>query len=166
MRTDAPPTRQCPKCRQTVFASSVRCQFCQALLDPTVRLPHQASQGSTFVMNRNEKLFLACSVVVMLMGIVRLVVGTGLGNSPSWGTMGLGAGWVAFAVLMTFRNQFIRDHICWFAGFGLVFDVLGILNYQFFQVFYHPGVALGVLICSLIEGSAFTFLIVKRDEWL
>lgn len=117
-------------------------------------------------MNLNEKLFLTCSALLMVMGVARVVVGTGLGNSPSWGTMLLGVGWIAFAILMTYRNQFIRDHICWFAGFGLIFDVVGILNYQIFRVFFHPGVALGVLISCLIEGSAFTFLIVKRDEWL
>lgn len=165
MRTDAPPTRQCAKCGQTVFASSVRCQFCQALLDPTVRLP-QAISDTGKPLNANEKLFLACAVVVMIMGVIRVVVGTGLGNSPSWGTMALGVGWIVFAWLMTLRNQFVRDNICWFAGFGLVFDVLGIINYQVFRVFFHPGVAIGVLVASLVEGSAFTFLIVKRDEWL
>ncbi len=102
----------------------------------------------------------------MVMGFVRLVIGTGLGNSPSWGTMLLGVIWIAIAGLMSQRNQFVRDNICWVAGFGLIFDVVGILNYQWFRVLFHPGVAIGVLVASLVEGSAFTFLIVKRDEWL
>ena len=166
MRTDAPPTRVCPKCRQTVFASAVRCQFCQALLDPTVRLPQATGQAVAGPLNANEKWFLVCSVIIMIMGIVRIVVGTGLGNQPSFGTMILGVLWIIFAVLMTQRNQFIRDHIVWFAGFGLIFDILGVMFYQSFRVFFHPGVAIGVLLVSLLEGSAFAFLLIKRDEWL
>ncbi|MEI7577333.1 MAG: hypothetical protein WCK51_10600 [Armatimonadota bacterium] len=165
MKTDVPPTRQCPKCNQVVFASAVRCQFCQALLDPTVRLPQAVSDDGK-PMNANEKIFLACSAVVMIMGVIRIVVGTGLGNSPSWGTLTLGIGWVAFAYFMTTRNQFIRDNIVWFASFGLVFDVVGLLSYQLIRVVYHPALATGVLVASLLEGSAFTFLLVKRDEWL
>lgn len=102
----------------------------------------------------------------MVMGVIRLVIGTGLGNAPSLGTLILGVGWVVFAYLMTVRNQFIRDNMVWFAGFGLVFDVVGILNYQLIRVLYHPGLAIGVLIASLLEGSAFAYLIIKRDEWL
>ena len=102
----------------------------------------------------------------MIMGIIRLVVGTGLGNQPSFGTILLGALWIVFALLMTLKNQFVRDNMVWFAGLGLIFDILGVMFFQVFRVFFHPGVAIGVLVASLLEGSAFTFLIVKRDEWL
>lgn len=166
MRNDPPKTRHCPKCGQTVFASAVRCQFCQALLDPTVRLPGVPDSAGNPPLNANEKWFLVCTIIIMIMGVVKVVVGTGLGQSPSWATMGMGLVWIAFAVLMSLKNQFIRDNMVWFAGFGLIFDVMGVMFYQWFRVLFHPGVAIGVLVASLLEGSAFTFLLVKRDEWL